>query len=123
MSHQGCNISLFDYMQAWKHFLHIEQCHFQTSKQAIHFPNPKCQGRRKATAEKSVKMLSFVHAVASERFADYMADCGDKSKVEYRYNIAMDLYSEWGAVAKVGLVKSKLASVNENLEHEQNKMK
>lgn len=47
-------------------------------------------------------------AVANERYGDYMLECGDRNEAQYRWKNASELYSEWGAVAKVGQIDKKL---------------
>ena len=50
--------------------------------------------------------------VANERLADFMLDCGDINEAKYRWNRAIELYTEWGATAKVKQVTAKLDAVN-----------
>lgn len=47
-------------------------------------------------------------ALACERYADYMHECGNNEEAKYRWNQAILLFTEWGAVAKVKQVREKL---------------
>ena len=49
-------------------------------------------------------------AVVNERFADYMFESNDTNESTYHWNMAIDLYKEWGAVAKVDQIGEKLKS-------------
>ena len=50
-------------------------------------------------------------ALASERYGDYMSTCDDENEALYRWQQARGLYDEWGAIAKVEQVESKLSTI------------
>lgn len=47
-------------------------------------------------------------ALANERMGDYIQECGDVNEAEYRWNHAIDLCTEWGALAKVEQVRRNI---------------
>ena len=47
-------------------------------------------------------------ALASERYGDFLRNMmKDSNEAQYRYNEAIKYYEEWGAMAKVQIVKAK----------------
>ncbi|KAL3907285.1 MAG: hypothetical protein SGILL_008935 [Bacillariaceae sp.] len=77
------------------------------------------KGRTDAARLKYQAAISFsartgqinIHGLANERYGDYMAEIGDYDEARYRYENASKLYDEWGAMAKVDIVKEKLARI------------
>jgi hypothetical protein len=49
-----------------------------------------------------------IQGLSSERYGDYMKEIGDLDEATYRWTKALDLYEEWGAMAKVDQVREKL---------------
>ena len=56
--------------------------------------------------------LTHLQALSNERLAIYMEEIGDDVEALYRYEQAIQLYSEWGAKAKVEQLQPKIEAMD-----------